>query len=56
MTKSKEKELLEEWTRKLWKPNLHHRWEGRVYSWGDRKAHLELYLADGICHLIHRLN
>lgn len=56
MTNSKEKELLEEWTKKLWTPSLHHRWDGRVYAWSDRKASLELYLADGICHLIHRLN
>lgn len=56
MTEAKEKELLDFWTKKLWKPSYHQRWEGKVYVWSDRKARLELYLADGICHLIHRLN
>lgn len=56
MTESKEKELLAQWTKKLWKPSYHQRWEGKVYLWSDRKARLELYLSDGICHLIHRLN
>jgi hypothetical protein len=56
MTDMKENELLELWTKKLWSPSLHQRWDGRVYVWTDRKARLELYLADGICHLIHRLN
>lgn len=56
MTEAKEKELLDSWTKKLWKPSYHQRWEGKVYVWSDRKARLELYLADGICHLIHRLN
>jgi hypothetical protein len=56
MRDSKEKELLDHWTKKLWKPTFHRRWEGKVYVWSDRKARLELYLADGICHLIHRLN
>lgn len=55
MTESKEKELLDEWTRKLWQPSYHHRWDGQVYIWEDRKAQLQLYLADGICHLIQRL-
>jgi hypothetical protein len=56
MTETKEQELLDYWTKKLWEPSLNHRWEGRVYVWSDRKARLELYLADGICHLIQRLN
>jgi hypothetical protein len=56
MTAFKEKELLEYWTKKLWPPDLHHRWEGRVYVWKDRNAELDLYLADGICHLIQKLN
>ena len=56
MTAFKEKELLEHWTKKLWPPELHHRWEGRVYVWRDRKAELDLYLADGICHLIQKLD
>jgi hypothetical protein len=56
MTEAKEKELLDYWTKKLWEPSYHQRWDGKVYVWNDRKARLELYLADGICHLIHRLN
>lgn len=56
MTEGKEKELLDYWTKRLWKPSYHQRWEGKVYVWSDRKARLELYLADGICHLIHRIN
>lgn len=56
MTETKEKELLDEWTKKLWTPSDHHRWDGQVYVWEDRKAQLQLYLADGICHLIQRLN
>lgn len=56
MTESKEKELQEYWTKKLWPPSYQQRWDGKVYVWADRKARLELYLADGICHLIHRLN
>ncbi len=56
MTESKEKELQDYWTKKLWPPSFQQRWDGKVYVWGDRKARLELYLADGICHLIHRLN
>ena len=56
MTEAKEKELLDQWTKKLWEPSYHQRWDGKVYVWSDRKARLELYLADGICHLIHRLN
>ena len=56
MTEAKEKELLDYWAKKLWEPSYHQRWDGKVYVWSDRKARLELYLADGICHLIHRLN
>ncbi len=56
MTVAKEKELLDYWTRKLWDPSCHQRWDGKVYLWGDRKAQLQLYLADGICHLIQKLN
>jgi len=56
MTESKEKELRDYWAKKLWEPSYHQRWDGKVYVWSDRKARLELYLADGICHLIHRLN
>jgi hypothetical protein len=56
MTETKEKELLDYWTRKLWEPSYHQRWDGKVYVWGDRKAQLQLYLADGICHLIQKLN
>jgi hypothetical protein len=56
MTEAKEKDLLDYWTKKLWEPSYHQRWDGKVYVWSDRKARLELYLADGICHLIHRLN
>jgi hypothetical protein len=56
MTEAKEKELLDLWTRKLWTPSYHQRWDGKVYVWSDRKAQLQLYLADGICHLIQRLN
>lgn len=56
MTNAKEKELLEEWTKRLGDPSYHRRWEGRVYSWADRNARLELYLSEGLCHLIHRLN
>ena len=55
MTNTKEKELLELWTKKLWEPGSQQRWDGKVYVWSDRKAELELYLADGICHLIHKL-
>ena len=56
MTEMKEKELLDYWSKKLWSPSFHQRWEGKVYVWSDRKARLELYLADGICHLIQRVN
>ncbi len=56
MTEAKEKELMDLWTKKLWEPSYQQRWDGKVYVWSDRKARLELYLADGICHLIHRLN
>jgi hypothetical protein len=56
MTEAKEKDLLDYWTKKLWEPSYHERWDGKVYVWGDRKAQLQLYLADGICHLIQRLN
>ena len=56
MTETKEKELLDLWSKKLWTPSFHQRWDGQVYVWSDRKARLELYLADGICHLIQRLN
>ncbi|HUO57691.1 MAG TPA: hypothetical protein VMV05_05895 [bacterium] len=56
MTEAKEMELKDYWTKRLWPPSYHHRWEGKVYVWSDRRARLELYLADGICHLIHRLN
>jgi hypothetical protein len=56
MTEAKEKELLDYWTQKLWEPSCHQRWDGKVYVWGDRKAQLQLYLADGICHLIQKLN
>jgi hypothetical protein len=56
MTEAKEKELLEDWTKKLWQPSYERRWDGKVYVWGDRKAQLQLYLADGICHLIQKLN
>ena len=56
MTETKQQELLDYWSKKLWDPSLNHRWEGKVYVWSDRKARLELYLADGICHLIQRLN
>jgi hypothetical protein len=56
MTAVKEKELLDYWSKQLWAPSYHQRWEGKVFVWSDRKARLELYLADGICHLIHRLN
>jgi hypothetical protein len=56
MTEAKEKELLEDWTKKLWEPSYHRRWDGQVYVWSDRKAQLQLYLADGICHLIQKLN
>ena len=55
MTETKEKELLEYWSKKLWNPSLSHRWGGHVYVWGDRRAQLELYIADGICHLVHGL-
>ncbi len=56
MTDSKEKELLALWTQKLGNPGFQQRWGGRTYVWQDRKARLELYLTDGICHLVHRLN
>jgi hypothetical protein len=56
MTEAKEMELKNFWTRKLWEPSYHQRWDGKVFVWSDRKARLELYLADGICHLIHQLN
>jgi hypothetical protein len=56
MTEAKEKELLDHWTKKLWTPSFHQRWDGRVYVWQDRRAQLDLYLADGICHLIQRIN
>lgn len=56
MTEAKEKELLDYWTQKLWSPSFHQRWDGKVYVWDDRKAQLQLYLADGICHLIQKLN
>jgi len=56
MIHTKEKELLDQWTQRLWKPSFHRRWDGKVYSWTDRKAKLELYLSEGICHLIQRLD
>ena len=56
MTEVKEEELKDYWTKKLWSPSRQQRWDGKVFVWGDRKARLELYLADGICHLIHRIN
>jgi hypothetical protein len=56
MTEAKEGELLDYWTGKLWAPSLHQRWDGKVYVWADRKAQLQLYLADGICHLIQKQN
>lgn len=56
MTAAKEKELLDTWTKKLWAPSYHRRWDGQVYVWSDRRAQLQLYHADGICHLIQKLN
>jgi hypothetical protein len=56
MAESKEKELLDKWTKKLWPPSYQPRWNTHVYVWRDRKAKLELYVADGICHLVHQLN
>jgi len=56
MTEAKEEELLDYWSKKLWVPSYHQRWDGKVYVWEDRKAQLQLYLADGICHLIQRLD
>jgi hypothetical protein len=56
MTEAKEKELLDYWSKRLWEPSCHQRWDGKVYVWEDRKAQLQLYLADGICHLIQKLN
>ena len=56
MTEAKEGELLDYWSKRLWPPSYHQRWDGKVYAWVDRKAQLDLYLADGICHLIQKLN
>lgn len=56
MTESKEQELLEHWTRKLGEPAVHQRWGGKVHTWSDRKAALEIYHAEGVCHLVQRLN
>ncbi len=55
-TDTKEKELLEKWTQKLGPPNFEQHWGNRGYLWKDRKARLELYLSEGICHLEHSLN
>jgi len=56
ITQMKEKELLIHWTRELgFKPSTHRRWGGKMYRWADRKALLELTVADGICVLRHRL-
>jgi hypothetical protein len=56
LTEIKEKQLLDQWTRTLgFKPSLGRRWGGKVYTWADRKAKLELLVADGICLLRHRL-
>ena len=44
------------WTKRLWPPSYQPRWNTHVYVWRDRKAKLELYVADGICHLVHQLN
>jgi hypothetical protein len=55
-TDSKEKELLEKWTQKLGPPSFEQHWGNRGYLWKDRKARLELYFSEGVCHLDHRLN
>lgn len=56
ITVMKEQELLIHWTRELgFKPTVGHRWGGKTYTWADRKAKLELTVADGICLLRHHL-
>ncbi len=56
ITEMKEKELLIHWSKTLgFKPSVGHRWGGKIYTWADRKAKLELTVAEGICHLRHRL-
>jgi len=56
ITEMKSKELISLWSNTLkFKPSTGHHWGGKVYTWADRKAKLELTVGDGICHLRHRL-
>jgi len=55
MADVKERQLLEYWTERLWKPSRRRGLDSTTYLWVDRKAELRLYVATGICHLPHRL-
>jgi len=55
LTEIKSQEILADWTKRLWKPSVEHRWGSKVYVWADRKARLELMVGDGICILRHRM-
>jgi hypothetical protein len=55
MAEVKERQLVDFWTQKLWKPVRRHRFGGTSYLWVDRKAELELFVTTGICQLTHRL-
>jgi hypothetical protein len=55
MADVKERQLLEYWTQKLWRPWRRRGLDGTTYLWIDRKAELELYVTTGICHLTQRL-
>jgi hypothetical protein len=55
MAQVKEKQLLDYWTKRLWRPVRRRGIDGTTYLWVDRKAELILYVTTGICHLTHRL-
>lgn len=55
MSDIKARQLIDYWTRKLWKPARRRSLEGTTYLWVDRKAELRLFVATGICQLTQRL-
>jgi hypothetical protein len=55
MAEVKERQLLDLWTQRLWRPVRRRRFGGTSYLWVDRKAELELFVTTGMCHLTHRL-
>jgi hypothetical protein len=50
MAKEKEKSLLKQWTKALWKPEVIRQWGGQIYLWQDKYAQIKLYVSNGICY------